>query len=920
MRPLTLTVCGFGPYAKKQELDFDKLGCGGLYLITGDTGAGKTTIFDAITYALFGEASGSSREPSMLRSKYASAEDPTCVELTFLHGGEQYTVKRTPEYERAKTRGTGTTHQNASAELILPGGDAVSGVKDVNRRVQEIIGLSREQFAQVAMISQGDFRELLQAETAKRQKIFRDIFKTEQYVKLQELLKTRTAEVKRQWDQAQLSRQQYIGGLLCDEELPIAVSVRKARGGELPMPEIMQLLEKLLQEDETLDRTLAAETSKLESEIEQLVARLTKAQTRESARNTLAEKQTQEAEHVQALEKLEAQLAYARETQSEQERLSREITAIELALPIYDTWEETNRRCREQEKLLETCSAEHAAAGARAAVLTAAIEAQRAEYRTLDAAGEEKERLGNRRRELQERQTQLGILIGRFDLLEKERSVLRDLQEEYLKAEGRSDELHRTYLAVNKAFLDEQAGILASTLAAGKRCPVCGSTEHPDPAALSEHAPDEAAVKRAKLDYDKAQRETEEASRKTGEQNGVISITEDTVRQQVKEMLGDVNADEARQAAQEQVNMLVEEIHQLDGLILDAEKKMKRRSELDSLIPGHEAQLANTESELAAAGEQIAAVRSAVRELTEQRNQLRESLTYTDRAAALAEKARMEKELAALKNAQARSEQNYRICSEELTALRAAMEQLQVQIRDGENEDVTALQQQKDDLSHRKAALDSRRKDIHTRLQTNRTAQEHIILRAAEMEKLEQQYSLTKSLSDTANGLVSGQDKITLETYVQTSYFERILERANLRLRKMSGGQYDLKRRESAGNHRSQSGLELDIIDHVNATERSVNTLSGGEAFLASLALALGLSDEVQMTAGIRLDTLFVDEGFGSLDSDALSKAYHTLSGLTEGNRLVGVISHVAELKEKIDKQIVVTKERGGGSSAKIVV
>ena len=188
------------------------------------------------------------------------------------------------------------------------------------------------------------------------------------------------------------------------------------------------------------------------------------------------------------------------------------------------------------------------------------------------------------------------------------------------------------------------------------------------------------------------------------------------------------------------------------------------------------------------------------------------------------------------------------------------------------------------------------------------------------MDELEQQYAWMKALSETANGNLSGKEKIMLETYIQTTFFDRILQRANLRLRKMSGGQYDLKRRRTASNMRGQSGLELDIIDHLNATERSVNTLSGGEAFLASLALALGLSDEVQMSTGIRLDTLFVDEGFGSLDSEALSKAYHTLAGLTEGNRLVGIISHVAELKERIDRQIVVRKNKAGGSTAQLVI
>jgi exonuclease SbcC len=188
------------------------------------------------------------------------------------------------------------------------------------------------------------------------------------------------------------------------------------------------------------------------------------------------------------------------------------------------------------------------------------------------------------------------------------------------------------------------------------------------------------------------------------------------------------------------------------------------------------------------------------------------------------------------------------------------------------------------------------------------------------LEALEQKYVWMKALSDTANGNISGKDKLMLETYIQTTYFDRILERANIRLRKMSGGQYDLKRRRTASSKQSQSGLELDIVDHINATERSVNTLSGGEAFLASLALALGLSDEVQMSTGIKLDTLFVDEGFGSLDSESLSKAYNTLAALTEGNRLVGIISHVSELKERIDRQIIVTKQKNGESAAKISI
>ena len=249
MRPLKLTICGFGPYAGVQVLDFETLGTGGLYLITGDTGAGKTTIFDAITFALFGEASGNSREPGMLRSKYAKADAPTYVELVFSYGGKEYTVRRNPEYERAKTRGSGTTRQAADAQLTYPDGQVVTKLKDVDRAIRDIIGLTKEQFSQVAMISQGEFRKLLQADTRERQKIFRDIFKTSHYVLLQDRLKAQTSELKAKHDQTVASVRQYMEGILCDEDSLLSLDVKKARAGSLPTAEVLILLDALIDED-----------------------------------------------------------------------------------------------------------------------------------------------------------------------------------------------------------------------------------------------------------------------------------------------------------------------------------------------------------------------------------------------------------------------------------------------------------------------------------------------------------------------------------------------------------------------------------------------------------------------------------------------------------------------------------------------
>ena len=291
MRPLKLTMAGFGPYAGVQELDFETLGSSGLYLITGDTGAGKTTIFDAITFALFGEASGDNREAGMLRSKYAKAEDPTYVELAFEYDGKPYIVRRNPEYERAKARGTGTTKQSADAQLTCPDGTVVTKLKDVDKAVRDIIGLTREQFSQVAMISQGDFRRLLQADTRERQKIFRDIFGTALFVTLQNQLKEQAAHLREEREQTARSIQQYVGGMACDPDSPLSAAVQKAKAEELPMADVMALFDRLLQEDRAVQANLNTQLADVEAELENVSSQLTQAQAYAAAKKALADQE-----------------------------------------------------------------------------------------------------------------------------------------------------------------------------------------------------------------------------------------------------------------------------------------------------------------------------------------------------------------------------------------------------------------------------------------------------------------------------------------------------------------------------------------------------------------------------------------------------------------------------------------------------
>ena len=475
------------------------------------------------------------------------------------------------------------------------------------------------------------------------------------------------------------------------------------------------------------------------------------------------------------------------------------------------------------------------------------------------------------------RRNSLKNLISDYKNLHTEQKTLQKKQTAYLALAQAADEQLQAYTRMQRAFLDAQAGILAGSLQAGIPCPVCGSVEHPRPAVLSEHAPTEEQVKCAKTAYDDAQA-----------------------------------------AAQEQLQIAEAQIGELNAQIETAKQNIRRKENLDKQIPKTEDALRAAQDTRNKADKQIGMLQTQQHALAARIAELRQVLTCKDKASAEQEIGVLETRADALEQALTDAQTKEKSSLNTLTATRAAIEQLQKQLETGVDADLDKLSAKLH--IQRGQKLDEQRQSVHTRLAVNGRAHDKIIKQRDALDALEQKFTWMDVLARTAAGTLSGKAKIDLETYVQTTYFDHILSRANLRLQKMSGGQYDLKRRRNADNKQSRSGLDLDIVDHINATERSVNTLSGGEAFLASLALALGLSDEVQMSTGIHLDTLFVDEGFGSLDSSALSKAYQTLAGLTEGNRLVGIISHVSELKERIDRQIVVSKGPDGSSHAELIV
>ena len=922
MRPLRLTMSAFGPYAGKNTvIDFEKLGTGGLYLISGDTGAGKTTIFDAITYALYGEASGENRDPSMFRSKYADAETPTEVELVFTYGGKTYTVNRNPEYQRPKSRGTGYTTRKADATLTCPDGRVISKQREVDAAVREIMGIDRSQFMQIAMIAQGDFLRLLHASTEDRIKIFRQIFKTELYRRLQDKLKQESGTLDKQCEAERRSIRQYIDGITCDENDVLSLDVKKAKSGELLTEEVLVLLQCLLLQDGEKKSALEKWMEEADRRLAVVNGDLGKIEEQEKAQTELTKAQKGLAVEKENHCSLQAQFEAEEQRVPERDSLSEDKAKIEAEYPRYDAFALLEKLIKTAEKNIAVRERELLSEQKQYDIDAKECDRVKAEFDSLSSAGEGKARLEARQKEAKDKQKKLNNISTAFAAYHKLSEKLDGLQSEYLAAQKEFDKLNIDYEAKNRAFLDEQAGILAERLEDGKPCPVCGSLEHPHKAHKSEKAPTEAQLNTAKKKAEAARQVSEEKSGKCREAKaGLVARTEELTKA-VRELWPEASPEEAEKKLPREQKDVFSDISSLDRAIKDEEKKVARRAELAGMLPETEAELKMRADAISEKKTTLEADRATLNGKKEQRDAERKMLRFADKAEAEQKVAELEEKVNALRKAHESARKKLNQSKEKLAGFEASIEQLNRQLSSDCDLDKEEELKKKAELTAQKAANDKVVKQLHSRMDANNRALDNIRAKAECLSALEKRYSWVKALHDTAGGNVTGKEKIMLETYIQMSYFDRILERANTRFMIMSGGQYELKRQKEAEDKRSQSGLDLNVVDHYNGSERSVKSLSGGESFMASLSLALGLSDEIQASAGgVKLDTMFVDEGFGSLDEEALDQAMKALSSLSDGKRLVGIISHVPELKRRIDKQIVVTKDKTDGSKANIII
>lgn len=1024
MKPLEITVSAFGPYAGSVQIPLSKLGEQGIFLITGDTGAGKTTLFDAICFALFGEVSGSNREVDSLRSDFASPSTKTFVDLTFSHRGETYRILRNPAYLRPKKSGEGTTKETADATLWYPDGSVVSGAEKVKKAAETLLGIDAKQFKQIAMIAQGEFLKLLYADSVERGAIFRRVFHTDFYLAFQKKLKelekeNRTAfedsgkrlltylsqcgieetdentllqraeqfltEAEAEYEKAENIWLQQEKEIAVKEEERLKIAAKKADGENTN--HLLDALEKARKDHQTL----------LEEESTQL-AKKEELQKQRRAVDYVQPKALDWKQKKDAADRLELRLKELQgQEQKEKEELQNRIEQENALEPLRGQLENDRAEAAKKEDRLKDFEAKEQAAKE--------ITNQQTEIQKTTAQKEKLEAnqttLEKRLEDLRQQESQLPVIQQRLSVLEQAKTHLqeqkellketRDAVQDGLKVKKELEKIQSDYQTAKEKweqakavadqaerdYLDAQAGILAETLTEGMPCPVCGSVHHPAKAVRPAKAPTQAEWNRLR-EVEKTEREkTETLSKQSGEKSISLEHFRDNVRNglkklglekpsQMQELAVSLQTEESKldtdlketkkqekellkvpdelEKAREEQQNLQNSLDKTDTLLRQQESALsQKKGEFNQLVQRiGEGTLAEAQAEWKKLCAAIKEKEEALQDAANKKQQAEKALASTQALVQQTEKNFKEscdaKEQAKDTFLKTLEEQQFKDKADFANSLvpREILEQaeeknrayfvaLQTSKQNLENkqteaagktyQDLTELEERMKRLGVEKEELQNKVQEQKALWQTRKKAAESAWKELQAWKKAEKDYLPIVELSKTANGELAQKDKIAFEQFVQGFYFDRILAAANLRFAEMTNGRYHLRRAEVAANKRSQSGLELEVMDYFTGKARGVKSLSGGEAFKASLSLALGLSDLIQQTAGgVEIKAMFIDEGFGALDEESREQAVRILQQLSYGDRMVGIISHVTELKESIEKKLIVKKSSRGST------
>lgn len=935
MRPLTLELCAFGPYAAKTELDFSRFGQGGLFLISGDTGAGKTALFDAVTYALYGEVTGAYRAPDMLRSDFADPSATTYVRLTFEHRGRTYTVYRTPEQQRRKARGEGTTTAAAKAELLREPEAPVSGTRPVTAAITDLLGIDARQFAQVSMLAQNDFTRLLNAPSADRSAILRQIFGTASYQQLGAAAQRRAREAEADANRADDGVLLQMGALTADPGLPEADALAELQSAHDPYQaaRAAELAETLIAADEKASEEASRQVEALDADIAKTSAALESARALAGQRADLAAARKSLADLQTALPEQQKAWADTEARRPELETLAASLQGLAEEFPRHKILADARKAADTSRR--EADAAAKALTNARQqdadlARTQADAEKALADCGTPDADLARMEAQSETAGSLLE---SCNALLGALPGLRDADEAARKAQSRYLDAQKDADEAAGRHTVLLRALNAQRAGLLARDLREGAPCPVCGSTSHPAPAHLSDTAVTEGEVDAAAKTLARCQRTATQASAQAGSAAAAARAARESVLKDADAFFArrknrydgppaaQLDDDGLSAALSAQRASLQKGLKELSAKVEALRARKAQAARLSAQLTG----LADQRRQLAqriTALQADASARAAQSAADEAKVQTAAAaLRYPDADALRRAQADLQARSTALRRALEDAAQARRKAEEQQTALTERVRALTEALANagGADADLPALEKTCADQKARRAQAETARRTADQRLTANRTAAKQLAVARRRADAAHQRHAVLDSLSRTLNGNVAGRIKLPFEQYVQAFYFDEVIEAANRRFSRMTDGQYRLRRRQSDAIS-GKTALDLDVFDAYTGKYRPVASLSGGESFMAALSLALGISDIIQQSAGgVRIDTLFIDEGFGTLDPDALEKAVDTLAALAGSDKLIGVISHVEALQNRLTRQILVEKTRAG-STARLVL
>ena len=1051
MKPIKLIMSAFGPYAAEMPaIDFTRFENKGLFLISGDTGAGKTTVFDAICYALYGETSGKYRDTKNLRSEYAKESTETYVDFYFSHQGKEYHVRRRPEYERKKQRGSGVTTIKENAVLYSGDSAPIEGKTQVNEAIKELLHIDEKQFKQIAMIAQGEFWALLNAKTDDRTKILRTIFRTGGYNNIEYRLKDRMDASYKQKARTEDSIVQYFKDVTIDagDELAEALTDLQNRaersGSAWNIEEIIEILNAITESDKKRLKNAEAELETAEKAYEISKGSLATAETNNGfiARLEVLKNKEKELEEKK------------KETDEKEAVLTRQKLASREINPVFLSWKEKERSVAGVEKQINEKNesvkkaaedSEQAAIASEEAKKNKAeadklqkfvnlIEEEKDKYLQRDELKGEIERLkviadgfSEEERGIEEREKILRDKIGtlretvkdlkdipeklistkaigekyhdllktvdsiidsRIPEMESRRKALEDKQRDYEKAFDAYEKANHDRIEAERILDDCRAGMLAAGLKEGRKCPVCGSVHHPEPAKIPEEAVTEEEFKKLKDKEDRLQQEKSDANTAAVSARSALVSYEEQLRADMIDSLenkliditaGNEDTDELVKRIKEAQVVVKEKIKENTGLqnelIRDNKTLLKAEKDLED-AQGKETDLLTRDKEEFANRKQDTITTKAEKEavlktlsglsfdswenaVTEKdkaeksQNDIIEHIELSETAKKKADEVLTAERsaLETLKKTLAKEKEDEKIKKQELeNALKknkfdsvedmlgsvlteseiteadqeinnykqeviTNKKQLQDAQKDAEGREVIDVISLKEKCDLQQEEVDKKRDAVNTiknRLKGNEDRLVKIASQEKELEAARKENGICTRLYNLVKG-TTGNGKITLEQYIQAAGFDGIIAAANRRLLPMSDGQYELYRQEDSLGKRSNTFLDLEVLDNSTGHRRPVGNLSGGESFKASLSLALGLSDTVSLNlGGIQMDALFVDEGFGTLDRRSIESAMDILVNLSGKSKLVGIISHREELMENIPQQIRVKKTKDG--------